>query len=53
MHSTLNVDPKFENVTIRLQQVEKDAGITDIEIESPGRFFLLIEAKRGWIRMRS
>jgi hypothetical protein len=53
MHSRLNVDPKFENVTIRLQQVEKDAGITDIEIESPGQFFLLIEAKRGWIRMRS
>ncbi len=28
--------------------MEKDAGITDIEIESPGQFFLLIEAKRGW-----
>jgi len=44
----LNIDPKLENVTIRLQQVEKNAGITDIEIESPGQFFLLLEAKRGW-----
>lgn len=48
VRSTLNVDPKLENVTIRLQQAEKDAGITDIEIESPGQLFLLIEAKRGW-----
>lgn len=35
-------------VVIRLQQHEKRAGITDIEIESPGKFFLIVEAKRGW-----
>lgn len=45
---TLNILPARENVTILLQNPEKDAGITDIEIESPGQFFILIEAKRGW-----
>lgn len=38
----------LSKVVIRLQQVEKDAGITDIEIESPGEFFVIVEAKRGW-----
>ena len=42
----LTADP--ESVTIRLQHHEKEAGITDMEIESPGRFFLIVEAKRGW-----
>lgn len=41
-----NADP--DKVTIRLQHHEKQAGITDIEIESPGLFFLIVEAKRGW-----
>jgi hypothetical protein len=40
------VDP--DGVVIRLQQPERLAGITDIEIESPGQFFLIVEAKRGW-----
>ena len=48
IRSTLNIQPKLENVTIRLQHSEKDAGITDIEIESPGEFFIIVEAKRGW-----
>jgi hypothetical protein len=38
----------LSKVVIRLQQAEKDAGITDIEIESSGEFFVIIEAKRGW-----
>jgi hypothetical protein len=42
----LTADP--DSVTIRLQHHEKEAGITDIEIESPGQFFLIVEAKRGW-----
>ncbi len=42
----LTADP--DSVVIRLQQHEKDSGITDMEIESPGRFFLIVEAKRGW-----
>src|SRR5258707_9656737 len=38
----------LNKVVILLQQVEKDGGITDIEIESPGEFFVIVEAKRGW-----
>jgi hypothetical protein len=38
----------LSKVVIRLQQVEKDGGITDMEIESPGEFFVIVEAKRGW-----
>jgi len=48
IRNTLDIQPTLENVTIRLQHSEKSAGITDIEIESPGEFFLLIEAKCGW-----
>lgn len=48
IQSTLNIQAKLENVTIRLQHSEMDAGITDIEIESPGEFFIIVEAKRGW-----
>lgn len=36
------------NVVVRLQQYESGSGITDIEIEAPGKLFLIIEAKRGW-----
>lgn len=36
------------NVIIRLQQHETTGGVTDIEIEMPGEFYLIVEAKRGW-----
>lgn len=48
VQSILGIKPHLAKVAIRLQQTEKEAGITDVEIESPGEFFLLIEAKRGW-----
>jgi hypothetical protein len=48
VRSTLGMSADSGTVVIRLQQREKQAGITDIEIESPGRFFLIVEAKRGW-----
>lgn len=35
-------------VLIRLQQYETGRGITDIEIELPGEFYIIVEAKRGW-----
>ncbi|MCZ6623087.1 MAG: hypothetical protein O7B35_02435 [Deltaproteobacteria bacterium] len=35
-------------VQIRLQHHETNGGITDIEIESSGRFYVIVEAKRGW-----
>jgi hypothetical protein len=48
IRSTLGLQPILENITIRLQHSEKNAGITDIEIDSPGQFFLVVEAKCGW-----
>lgn len=46
--NTLNYDVDPTKVKINLQHYEKDTGITDIEIELPGHFFIIIEAKRGW-----
>ena len=48
LEATVGINPDLDSVTIRLQQREKRAGVTDIEIESPGLFNLIIEAKRGW-----
>jgi hypothetical protein len=48
IQSTLDIQPTLENVTIRLQHSENNAGITDVEVESPGEFFILVEAKCGW-----
>lgn len=48
VNHTLGVTADSDRIVIRLQQYEKQAGITDIEIESPGEFFLIVEAKRGW-----
>jgi hypothetical protein len=42
-----SVEP--EKTIIRLQQQEHDGGVSDIEIESPGSYFVLVEAKRGWV----
>jgi hypothetical protein len=36
------------DLVIRLQEHADEGGYTDIEVESAGRFFVLIEAKRGW-----
>ena len=44
----IRIQPTLENVTIRLQHSEKNAGITDVEVESPGELFIIVEAKRGW-----
>jgi hypothetical protein len=48
VHVALGLQADSHSIVIRLQQHEKHAGITDIEIESPGKFFLIVEAKRGW-----
>jgi hypothetical protein len=48
VHSALRVAADSDSIVIRLQQHEKQAGITDIEIESPGKFFLIVDAKWGW-----
>lgn len=36
------------DVTIQLQQHEASRGVTDIELQSLGRFYIIAEAKRGW-----
>ena len=36
------------NAVIRLQQHEAAGGITDIEVQMLGEFYLIIEAKQGW-----
>jgi len=38
----------LKDIDIRLQHSERKSGITDIEIESAGSFYLIIEAKKGW-----
>ncbi|MBI4479122.1 MAG: hypothetical protein HY651_03775 [Acidobacteria bacterium] len=48
LKSTVHIATDGESVVIRLQQHEKNGGITDIEIEDRGRFFIIAEAKRGW-----
>ena len=35
---------------IRYQEFEKDKGITDLEITDNQKFYIIIEAKRGWVR---
>lgn len=38
-----------DDVEICVQEYEKGSGITDIEIKDEREFFIIIEAKRGWI----
>ncbi len=48
LRSILGHKSRIQDVSIRLQHTDKTGGITDIEIESPGNFFIIVEAKRGW-----
>lgn len=41
------IDPK--KVRIKYQEFEKDKGITDLELTDEVNFYILIEAKRGWL----
>lgn len=47
IRAAVRIRPSLERVTLRLQQWEGAQGITDIEIESPGEFFVIVEAKCG------
>ncbi len=38
-----------DNVEICVQEYDKESGITDIEIKDDKEFFIIVEAKRGWI----
>jgi len=46
--SDVGIDHLGEEWTIRLQEYGKDRGFTDVELESPGRVHLILEAKRSW-----
>ena len=39
---------RVEDVVLRLQHHKDASGVTDIELELPGQFHIIIEAKRGW-----
>lgn len=45
----MSIDINPENVRIKYQEFEKDKGITDLEITDDSSFYIIIEAKRGWI----
>lgn len=44
----LHVSVDADDVVIRYQEFEKDKGITDLEITDNQKFYIIIEAKRGW-----
>jgi hypothetical protein len=39
----------IEEMIINLQRHGEDGGYTDIELDAPNKFHLIVEAKRGWI----
>lgn len=43
----ININP--EKVRIGYQEFEKEKGITDLEITDDDLFYIIVEAKRGWI----
>lgn len=45
----LYVNAAADDVVIRYQEFEKDKGITDLEITDNQKFYIIIEAKRGWV----
>lgn len=49
IREVMSIDINPENVRIKYQEFEKDKGITDLEITDDSSFYIIIEAKRGWI----
>ncbi len=45
----LGIDINADEAVIRYQVSEADKGITDLEITDNRNFYIIIEAKRGWI----
>ncbi len=45
----LHIDVDPEKIRIGYQEFEKDKGITDLEITDDETFYIIVEAKRGWI----
>ncbi|MCM1026257.1 MAG: hypothetical protein NC432_07460 [Roseburia sp.] len=44
----IHVSVNAEDVVIRYQEFEKNKGVTDLEITDNRKFYIIIEAKRGW-----
>lgn len=49
INSMLGIDVDPEKVRITYQQYEQETGITDLEVTDDDLFFVIVEAKRGWI----
>lgn len=45
----IGIDVDTEKVRIGYQEFEKNKGITDLEITDDESFYIIVEAKRGWI----
>jgi hypothetical protein len=48
LNATIDYKKQTPDVLVRLQHHEAAGGFTDIEIELPGCFYIIVEAKRGW-----
>ncbi len=49
INEILGIDINPEKVRIGYQEFENDKGITDLEITDNESFYIIVEAKRGWI----
>ena len=49
INEVMSLEINTQNVRIKYQEFEKNKGITDLEITDDSSFYIIIEAKRGWI----
>ena len=49
INEVISLEINTQNVRIKYQEFEKNKGITDLEITDDTSFYIIIEAKRGWI----
>lgn len=49
INGVMSLEIDAQNVRIKYQEFEKNKGITDLEITDTTSFYIIIEAKRGWI----
>jgi hypothetical protein len=49
INEVMSLEINTQNVRIKYQEFEKNKGITDLEITDDSLFYIIIEAKRGWI----
>lgn len=49
INEVMSLEINTQNVRIKYQEFEKNKGITDLVITDDTSFYIIIEAKRGWI----